>query len=110
MRYKYLYTLTHLGTVQVLRNPNEYSAQTQLVVVVATPTACAKNIEKMHKKQKCKSQIFWKPSQYQNPQKTRTFKNIKQNLKNIENVFKNEKKKKNQINKKGIKGKNLTKN
>ena len=69
IRYKYLYSLTQLCTVHVLRHPNEHSAQTQLVVVVAMPTTHA--------------------------HKTKTLKNIKQNMKNTENVFRNGKNKKN---------------
>ena len=44
-------------------HPNEHSAQTKLVVVVAMPTTHA--------------------------HKTKTLKNIKQNMKNTENVFRN---------------------
>ena len=61
-----MYTLTHWGTAHVLRHLNEHSAQTQLVVVVAMPTTHAN--------------------------KTKTLKNIKQNMKNTENVFRNGKK------------------
>ena len=45
--YKYLYTLTYLDPVYVLRHPNKHSTQTQLVVVVDMLTAQAKNILKM---------------------------------------------------------------
>ena len=58
-----MYTLAHWGTAHVLRHPNEHSAHTQLVVVVAMPTTHA--------------------------HKTKTLKNIKQNMKNSENVLRN---------------------
>ena len=47
-----------------------------------------------------------KPAKHQNPHKTKTLKNIKQNMKNTENVFRNGKKEEESNNqKKGIKGK-----
>ena len=61
-----MYTLTHWGTVHVLRHTNEHLAQTQLIVVVAMPITHA--------------------------HKTKTLKNIKQNIKNTENVLRNGKK------------------
>ena len=68
-----MYTLAHLGTVHVLRHPNEHSAQTQLVAVVAmTATHAKKNL---NAQKKCKIQVLEKPAQQQNPHKTKTLKN-----------------------------------
>ena len=65
IRYKYLSTLTHWGTVHVLRHPNEHSAQTQLVAVVPmTATHAKKNL---NAQKKCKIQVLEKPAQQQNP-------------------------------------------
>ena len=71
-----MYTLTHLGTVvHVLRHPNEHSAQTQLVAVVAMTTTHA--IFFLNAQQKCKKQVLEKPTETkptlnQNPQKHQT--------------------------------------
>ena len=60
-----MYILTHWGTVHVLRHPNEHSAQTQLVAVVAmTATHAKKNL---NAQKKCKIQVLEKPAQQQNP-------------------------------------------
>ena len=72
-----MYTLTHWGTVHVLRHPNEHSAQTQLVIVVKMPTTHA-NLFFKNAQKKFKNEVLEKPAQQQNPHKTKILKKIKQ--------------------------------
>ena len=72
-----MYTLTHWGTVHVLRHPqmNIQLRPSLLLLLLQYRPPVQKKIKKCTKK--CKNQVLEKPAQQQNPHRAKTLKSIK---------------------------------